>query len=238
MTSLQEKREIVEKILEAELLTSLQESGLLISTSDYMYFRARQGLRPGEYDEKRVQAARAAADQDALGRFVSPLLKFAESAWLYPSIPRTELEKKNWDFLKRRGRIYEFDLSRDCVAGHEEFWHTSRHERGTIAVVCNSDFDLKPLFAGCLSPGIYSSKYQLLKGTSEGALKFAQKIRQDGKRCFLFAASNGVDYCTLLSAPGCEIADLKEAFIGVKGKADLIEEFEVDVETVYSDLNG
>lgn len=236
MTPGWKKRQIVQQIFEAQLLKDLQESGILIETSDWMYFRAKHGLQPGEYNEARIETAHMEAREDAIRRFVSPLLKLAESAWLYPSISRVELEKKNWSFLTRRGRIYELDLSQDCIAGNESFWHTSRWERGTVAVICNADFDLKPLLAGCMPPGTYSSKYQLLKGTSGAALKFAQKMRQEGKRCFLFSASNGVQYCTLLSPPDQEITDLKEAFIGVKGKVDLLEEFNIDVEAFYSDL--
>ena len=40
MTPGWKKRQIVQQIFEAQLLKDLQESGILIETSDWMYFRA------------------------------------------------------------------------------------------------------------------------------------------------------------------------------------------------------
>lgn len=159
---------------------------------------------------------RDAAENAACRRFVRPLIQTASHARLFPSRDFTDGLRKASSFLVPRKQYFEFDLTQECVTGHEEFWRSGAkagvYLRGTIVVVARSDAPLDVLLKDCVLYGVTTSRYQLLKGSSPAAIRFAEKSSRDGQRAFLFFASNGMDSVEIYPPPEMLSQDYLMAF--------------------------
>jgi hypothetical protein len=144
---------------------------------------------------------RRTGELDACARFVTPLLATAVHARLYPS---KVFDPGRHKFLIARNRYFEFDLTMNCVRGYESFWRAGAKKgeylRGTIAVIQPGNVPLAKLMRGCVLTGIPSSRYDILKGSSAAAVRFAENRPCPNQRCFVFSASNGVE-CVAIYPP-------------------------------------
>jgi hypothetical protein len=149
---------------------------------------------------------------DACAQFVAPLLASAVHARLYPS---KVFEPRRYKFLIPRNRYFEFDLTKNCVRGYESFWRAGaakgEYQRGTIVVVQPGGVALAPLLKRCTLNGIPSSRYQVLMGSSAAAVRFAENRSRRDQRCFLFTASNGVEYVKIYPTADCNRKDYEIA---------------------------
>ena len=190
------------------------------SSYDDRKFRRKHGLERGRYPrgwQAKSDKADKEAKKDACERFVPALLRSAVSARLYPSIDAKAISEKSWPFLRQSGRAYELDLAQDCVTGHHDFWTASSGKRGTVVVVCPPGPLAPEMLAGCAEPAVMSSRHQIRKGCSSGAMDYARKQADEGFRCFVFSFSNGVEHCDLYPPAGKEADDLLALFRGIHG---------------------
>jgi hypothetical protein len=161
----------------------------------------------GTYDPWKVKNERK-AELDACARFVAPLLASAVHARLYPS---NVFEAWRYKFLIPRNRYFEIDLGKNCLRGYETFWRAGAKKgeylRGTVVVTQPGDFSLASLLKGCVLYGVPSSRYQKLMGNSAAAVRFAENRPHRDHRCFMFSASNGVEYVDVYPPEGCHRSD-------------------------------
>lgn len=176
-------------ILSSEDLTQLQRVGCFgISTYDRWKIKDRE-----------------VGELEACRRFVGPLLATAYEARLFGAKHTSNTIIAAADILIPRRGYHEVDLTRECVTGHEAFWRAGAGGgewlRGTVAVTHAASIDLAPLLVDCVMYGFLSSRYQLLKGSSAAAVRFADRQVRRGYRCFVFSASNGVEHVEVFCPP-------------------------------------
>ena len=95
---------------------------------------------------------------------------------------------------RKRGHI-EVDLSREVVKGHERFWNTGFWKRGAIVLATTmADEGVGNVFHWCAGPDVWSSLYQIRKGTPLSAIRYAQSVAARGSIAFCFSASNGIEW--------------------------------------------
>jgi hypothetical protein len=186
-----------------------------ISTDDRLSLKKVGCFSIGTWDPWKIKK-RSVGEAEACRRFVSPLLRSADHARLYPtSIQSIELALASSILLPKRGYL-ELNLSKECVKGFEDFWRAGAQKgeylRGTIVVVQPATTPLSSLLKQCVLYGVPSSRYQIQKGCSTAAIKFASEQARLGKRCFLFSASNGVEHVDVFAPVGILEADLLTAY--------------------------
>ena len=169
----------------------------------------------GTYDPWR-SLDRAEAEHDACRRFVGPALATATHARLYPSRLFAANRRQRPAFLLPRRGYFEFDLRRECVVGHEDFWRAGasggEYLRGTVVVILSSSTRLDVLLKDCVLYGIPSSRHQILKGSSVAAIRFAEECSRQGQRSCIFSASNGVEHVDIFSPRTMLVQDYVVAF--------------------------
>jgi len=94
------------------------------------------------------------------------------------------------------------DLSQSVVRGHERIWNSGGWRRGAIVIVAAIPRQaLTDVFHWCDGPSVCSSLHQVQKGTPSGAITFAQKEARDEQLCFVFSASNGIQWMDVFVPP-------------------------------------
>jgi len=136
-----------------------------------------------------------AGTEHVCGKLIAPLMASAIHARLYPSATFHKGSiKKAPIFIPRRGYL-EFNLAEECVKGFEDFWGAGakdgEYRRGTIVVVQPRTVPLATLLSSGMEVGVMSSRYQILKGSSAAAVKYAEQHARKAERLFVFSASNG-----------------------------------------------
>ena len=136
----------------------------------------------------------------AHSKVIRPLLSAASEAFVWP--PATEanpLEYPEEILARERGR-YRFDLSHDVLTGYMRFWNASGWRRGSIVLrLTQPPMNMVEVFMHCSGPGVFSSRYQLLKGDSRAALRYCESCASDGELAFCFSASNGIEQLSVFA---------------------------------------
>jgi len=146
----------------------------------------------------------------AHSKVIRPLLASASEAFVWPPLNKLKPVPYPTDILTpQRGR-HRFDLSSDILSGHERFWHAGAGARGSIALrlPCLPNNFIEILMH-CSRPGsaVLSSRYQLTKGDSAGAIRYCDEVVDSGEFAFLFSASNGIQHLSVF-APAHELERL------------------------------
>jgi hypothetical protein len=163
----------------------------------------------------------AEGDAFACSQLVAPLMSTATHARLYPSATFLKHGAKGVPFLVPRKGYLEFDLKIECVKGYEDFWsagaRNGEYRRGTIVVIQPRKVPLGPLLKGCVMIGMMASRYQILKGSSASAIRFAEQHQRIAERLFVFNASNGVHHAEIYPPRHRIAAEFLSALANGKG---------------------
>ena len=137
---------------------------------------------------------------------IRPLLAAASEAFAWP--PKSKRDPVAYPpeiLIPERGR-YRLDLSRDAIAGNESFWHATAGRRGSIAIrLPLLPADMVQIFRhcsrlpGCDEPAVLSSRYQLSKSDSPGAIRYCDDVIDGDEYAFLFSATNGIEYMSVFA---------------------------------------
>ncbi len=90
------------------------------------------------------------------------------------------------------------DQSLELLRGWEAFWNSGREKRGGITIKLNHEqVDWPKLFSWTQYGGVWSSTYQILKGTPSGAVSYSNKNANGEFAVACFSASNGIELLDL-----------------------------------------
>ncbi|MHB9130919.1 MAG: hypothetical protein ACYDBB_07485 [Armatimonadota bacterium] len=133
---------------------------------------------------------------------IEPLVAKATTMRIYGNLKESPVRTQILSMGTPRRGYLEVDLSREVVKGFEAVWNLSGWERGSI--VLGGDFDEQEfgdIVSWCGGPEYWSSLYQITKGTSAAAIRYAQSIATAGATAFSFSASNGIDFMDIFPPP-------------------------------------
>ena len=140
---------------------------------------------------------------------IRPLLYNSEYAYVYGLDTESELYLNNRDILIKEKGKFRFDVSKECIKGHEYIWNVQRWTRGSIVIVCKLErIDFKSILSGCFYVGIAATPNA---GNTLAATKFCKKAATTGYLAFCFPASNGLDAMQLYVDEPLKSTLLKEA---------------------------
>lgn len=74
-----------------------------------------------------------------------------------------------------------------------------------------SDLYLGDFIRGCVLHGVMASRYQILKGSSAAAVRYAEEHPRRSERLFLFSASNGIQHAEIYPSREGILADCTAA---------------------------
>ncbi|MCR8557814.1 hypothetical protein KXD93_09185 [Mucilaginibacter sp. BJC16-A38] len=141
---------------------------------------------------------------------IRPLLYNSECAYVYGLDSGSELYINNRDILIKEKGKFKFDVSQECIKGHELIWNVQRWTRGSIVIVCKPErIDFKSILSGCFYVGIAATPNT---GNTLAATKFCKKEAANGYLAFCFPASNGLDSMQLYVDEPLKASLLKESF--------------------------
>ena len=142
---------------------------------------------------------------------VRPLLQAAVAGRIYGATRDAKIAKLLAGASARRRGWLDLDLSQELLRGRERLWNAQSWQRGAIVLVCRGEaLDLPQIFAYCEPPEVWSSKYQIAKGSPRSAIAFCERSAAGSQIAFLFSASNGIQWMDVFPAADrlAEIYDL------------------------------
>jgi len=150
----------------------------------------------------------------AFNTLIRPLLATASEAYVWPAMSKDRPATYPMDILTAERGRYRFDLSKDVISGYEPFWHASAGSRGSIALCLpRLPDDIVGVLThcsrlpGCNEPAILSTRYQLSKSDSAGAIRYCDSVIERSEYAFLFSATNGISVMSIF-APRNELIRL------------------------------
>lgn len=126
---------------------------------------------------------------------IRPIVENCLSTYVYGLKKEDELYKMNKEILINEKGKYKFDLSQECIIGHEKLWNAKDYKRGSIIVILeNLDIDFQKIFKETYDPCLLSTPNT---GNSLSATKKCREEAKNGKFACCFNGCNGIDWMTI-----------------------------------------
>jgi hypothetical protein len=123
------------------------------------------------------------------------LLKNCIEAFVFGLKEQDELYIQNSNILINDRGKFRFDLSKDCVKGHEYLWNATGWKRGSIVIVLKRDaVNFKALFKDCYRPGLSETPNS---GNTPAATKKCREESKMGNIGICLSASNGMEWMNI-----------------------------------------
>jgi hypothetical protein len=129
---------------------------------------------------------------------IKPLLENCLYSYVYGLKDDNELYIENKEILIREKGKYKFDITKDCVNGHEYLWGSVGGKRGSIIIILENDlsiFDkiLKHTFYDIHIQGDDPVDNNPNTGNTISAIKKCKEEMAKGNIGICFSASNGIE---------------------------------------------
>ncbi|RBL89478.1 hypothetical protein [Chitinophaga flava] len=122
---------------------------------------------------------------------IQPLLKNSFYGCVFGLKKDSALYLSNADILISDKGKFRFDLSKECVAGHEYLWNVRGWERGSIIILLKNDVDFSEIFKHTYRPSFSNNPNA---GNSLSAIKKCKAEAALGNVAICFPASNGSEW--------------------------------------------
>ena len=123
---------------------------------------------------------------------IRPILEIAEECRVYKA---NGLPAELFDGIcvRKTNGVFCLDLEKELLIGREYLWNASDSVRGTIVIVVPKlNDELTGAFDIGRKPLAWATSYQLTKGHTPSAVRYAIRKAESGNTAVLFSSSNGI----------------------------------------------
>ena len=147
---------------------------------------------------------------------IRKLLANCKDAYVYGLKKESELFINNANILINDRGKYKFDISQECVKGHEYLWNVTGWKRGSIVIIIDENkFDFQTVFKNCYRPALSATPNT---GNTLSATKKCKEEATKNNIAICFPASNGLEWMQIYATPEMTEQLLREAKIFCKEK--------------------
>jgi len=131
---------------------------------------------------------------------IRPLLKCATEAYIYQGRKepfflygkmQVPIDLSQEEILTKEKGKYRFDLTRECISGHEYLWGAIAWKRGSIVVILQpGTLDFGNILRHTFDPGLIENPNTW---NNPAAAKLCKTVMEHGNIACIFSASNGIE---------------------------------------------
>ncbi len=130
---------------------------------------------------------------------IEPLIAASEEVCVFQN-PKYAIEVPLPPHKELRIGRYLLDKTQELVRGWERFWNAGSWRRGAITLRLNGEsVKWEDLFFWTEYGGVWSSRYQLEKGTPRSAIAYCDTSAVNSTVVVSFSASNGIQWMDIWS---------------------------------------
>jgi hypothetical protein len=128
---------------------------------------------------------------------IKPLIEKSLFTYVYGLKKDDELVKLNTDILIADKGKYKFDISKECVIGHEKLWNLTGWKRGSIIIVIEKDkINFSEIFKNTYNPRLLNTPNS---GNTISAIKKCKEEAEKDNIAICLSASNGMEWLQIFA---------------------------------------
>jgi len=151
----------------------------------HIYYPLNVELKENVFDNENT-------DIPAYEFILKPLIKNCLYAYVYGLRGDSKLYIQNKDILIYEKGKYRFDLTKECVTGHENLWNARKWNRGSIVIILENDLEIfEKIFKYTYNPSLLGTPNS---GNTKSAIKKCKEEMNNNRIGICITASNGIDW--------------------------------------------